>query len=70
MNAVAPGATDTDMNASWLKAPEARETVSGDTALGRVGAPLDIAGVVAFLASPDSGWVTGQCIEASGGMRL
>ena len=70
VNAVAPGATDTDMNAAWLSSPEARESVADATALGRVGEPLDIAGLVAFLASPDSGWVTGQCIEASGGMRL
>lgn len=70
VNTVAPGATDTDMNASWLNSPESRKSVAGVTALGRVGGPLDIAGVVAFLASPDSGWVTGQCIEASGGMHL
>jgi len=70
VNAVAPGATDTDMNADWLRSPEARKSVAGATALGRVGGPLDIAGLVAFLASPESGWVTGQCIEASGGMHL
>jgi len=70
VNAVAPGATDTDMNASWLRSPEGRESVTSTTALGRVGEPLDIARVITFLASPDSGWVTGQCIEASGGVRL
>jgi len=70
VNAVAPGATDTDMNANWLSIPGERESVAGVTALGRVGAPLDIARVVNFLASPDSGWVTGQCIEVSGGMHL
>jgi 3-oxoacyl-[acyl-carrier protein] reductase len=70
VNAVAPGATDTDMNASWLRSPDARETVTSATALGRVGDPVDIAGVVSFLASPDSGWVTGQCIEVSGGLHL
>lgn len=70
VNAVAPGATDTDMNAAWLRTPEAREGVANTTALGRVGEPPDIAGAVAFLASPDAEWVTGQVIEASGGMRL
>ena len=70
VNAVAPGATDTDMTANWLSSPESRESVAGVTALGRVGEPLDIARLVAFLASPESGWVTGQCIEASGGMHL
>jgi NAD(P)-dependent dehydrogenase (short-subunit alcohol dehydrogenase family) len=70
VNAVAPGATDTDMNATWLRSPEGRQTVIKATAMGRVGLPADIAAVVAFLASPDGGWVTGQCIEASGGVRL
>ncbi len=70
VNAVAPGATDTDMNANWLRLPERRESVASTTALGRVGEPADIAGVVAFLASQDGGWVTGQCIEASGGIQL
>jgi NAD(P)-dependent dehydrogenase (short-subunit alcohol dehydrogenase family) len=66
----APGATDTDMNANWLSSPESRQSVADVTSLGRVGELFDIARVVAFLASPDSGWVTGQCIEASGGMHL
>jgi NAD(P)-dependent dehydrogenase (short-subunit alcohol dehydrogenase family) len=70
VNAVAPGATDTDMNASWLRSQEGRASVIKTTAIGRVGVPEDIAGVVAFLASAESGWVTGQCIEASGGIRL
>jgi len=70
VNAVAPGATDTDMNANWLGSTEGRESVIRNTALGRVGEAADIAGVVAFLASQDSGWVTGQCIEASGGIQL
>ncbi|MFY0099882.1 SDR family oxidoreductase [Acinetobacter baumannii] len=39
-------------------------------ALGRVGQPEDIAGVVGFLASADGGWVTGPSIDASGGQRL
>jgi 3-oxoacyl-[acyl-carrier protein] reductase len=40
------------------------------TPLGRIGQPKDIATVAAFLASDDSGWVTGQTIQASGGSRL
>jgi 3-oxoacyl-[acyl-carrier protein] reductase len=39
------------------------------TPLGRMGAPDDIARVVAFLASDDSGWLTGEVILASGGLR-
>lgn len=44
--------------------------IAGATALGRVGKAEDIADVVAFFASPDSHWVTGQYVEASGGFRL
>ena len=65
VNAVAPGPTDTDM-----LAPEARaglDSLIRSTPLGRLGQPADIAGVVAFLAGPDSGWVTGQTIHADGG---
>jgi NAD(P)-dependent dehydrogenase (short-subunit alcohol dehydrogenase family) len=46
------------------------QSFSNQTALGRVGAAEDIAAVVAFLASPDAGWVTGQYVEASGGLKL
>jgi NAD(P)-dependent dehydrogenase (short-subunit alcohol dehydrogenase family) len=40
------------------------------TALGRLGKPEDIGGIVAFLCSEDVGWITGQRIEASGGIAL
>jgi NAD(P)-dependent dehydrogenase (short-subunit alcohol dehydrogenase family) len=39
-------------------------------ALKRIGQPEDIAGVAGFLAGPDSGWVTGQVIDVSGGSKL
>jgi NAD(P)-dependent dehydrogenase (short-subunit alcohol dehydrogenase family) len=39
------------------------------TPLGQIGAPADIADVVAFLASPDARWVTGQVIDLAGGLR-
>ncbi|MGU3496857.1 SDR family oxidoreductase [Xanthobacteraceae bacterium A53D] len=69
VNAVMPGATATDMNA--VSRDENVRTATAKTiALGRVGEPEDIARVVAFLASPDGGWVTGQIIDASGGQRL
>jgi 3-oxoacyl-[acyl-carrier protein] reductase len=69
VNSLAPGVTDTRINATWLN-DDAKRYISGQTALGRVGVPEDMAGVVAFLASDDSRWVTGQFIEASGGLRL
>src|SRR5690606_5176588 len=67
VNAVAPGVIDTDMNVDWLD-DQARAFVSGLSPLGRVGRTGDVAGVVAFLASDDSGWLTGQRIEAAGGV--
>ena len=69
VNAVMPGATATDMNAG-ARDP-ARSAVTAQTiALRRVGQPNDIARIVAFLASEDGGWITGQRIDASGGQRL
>ncbi|MGV9653455.1 SDR family NAD(P)-dependent oxidoreductase [Streptomyces sp. NPDC003554] len=71
VNAVRPGTTDTDMNADWLRGnSEAMATVVASRALGRVGEPADIADVVAFLASHDARWITGQIIDATGGERL
>ncbi|MFJ4713584.1 SDR family oxidoreductase [Streptomyces sp. NPDC088785] len=71
VNAVSPGTVDTDVNASWLRHdPQAQEFVSQETALRRVGRPDDIAKVIAYLASDQAEWVTGQVVEASGGARL
>ena len=69
VNSVMPGATATDMNAR-ARDPVISRMIAETIALGRVGQPADIARVVAFLASPDGGWVTGQQIDASGGQRL
>jgi NAD(P)-dependent dehydrogenase (short-subunit alcohol dehydrogenase family) len=70
VNSVAPGYTATDVHTEELKNPEVVKSICATTALGRVGAVDDIAPVVAFLASSDSGWVTGQYIEVSGGSGL
>ncbi|MFC0846226.1 MULTISPECIES: SDR family oxidoreductase [Streptomyces] len=68
VNSVAPGIIDTDVNADWLRASEeAWAGAAAMSALGRVGTPSDIADVVAFLASADGRWVTGQWIDATGG---
>ncbi|CAA9258460.1 MAG: 3-oxoacyl-[acyl-carrier protein] reductase [uncultured Blastococcus sp.] len=69
VNSVVPGVYDTDMTADWLD-EEARQRISSLTAHGRIGQVSDIVGLVAFLASEESGWVTAQIIEASGGLRL
>ena len=69
VNAVSPGATATDMNPR-ARDPVTAQRLAGTIALGRVGQPADIAGVIAALASADGAWITGQTIDASGGQRL
>jgi 3-oxoacyl-[acyl-carrier protein] reductase len=68
VNAVSPGITATDMLNEVI--PEnVQQSMIQNTALGRLGSPEDIADVVAFLASDDSRWITGQVIGANGGLR-
>jgi 3-oxoacyl-[acyl-carrier protein] reductase len=69
-NAVAPGYTRTDGNSAIRENPELVKAVEAEIALGRFGEPSEIAAVVAFLASDEGHWVTGQTIEASGGYKL
>ena len=70
VNAIAPGAIETDMAAGFIGTDEGKSQVSAMQALKRIGQADDIARVASFLAGPDSGWVTGQVIDASGGSRL
>ena len=70
VNAIAPGLTATDFTARSRQDPNVVQQVSAHTALGRLGDVEDIAGVAAWLASDDARWVTGQYIEASGGIGL
>lgn len=70
VNAVAPGATRTPDNAAIFETPGLAATITASTALGRLGEADDVADVVAFLASDGARWVTGQVIEASGGLFL
>lgn len=70
-NVVAPGAVATDFGGGENKENEKkRALISQNTALGRVGDPEDIGGIVAFLCSEDARWINGQRIEASGGIML
>ena len=65
VNTVSSGFTETDM----LPKEEAfRETGTQMSPLGRLGQPADIANVVAFLVSQEGGWITGDTIQASGGI--
>jgi 3-oxoacyl-[acyl-carrier protein] reductase len=69
VNAVAPGAVETDMS-NFVKTEAGREVALGMQALKRVAQPDDIAPVVAFLASDDARWITGDSIHVDGGSKL
>jgi len=70
-NSIAPGAIATDFGGGSTRSDESkRNAVASVTALGRVGEPEDIGGVVAFLCTPEAGWVNAQRIELSGGMMI
>lgn len=68
VNAIRPGATDTDGQRVVNSDPEVRNQIAQMTPMGRLGRPSDIADVVSFLAGPDSRWVTGQSLTVSGGL--
>ncbi|MGG3885658.1 SDR family oxidoreductase [Brevibacillus panacihumi] len=70
INAIRPGFVATDMNAAMLNDSDLFNFGAGFSAFGRWGQPEDIADIAAFLASPDSRWITGQFIDASGGSHL
>lgn len=71
VNAVAPGPIPTDFAGGLIRDnPQYIAHIQTATALGRIGTPEDIGGVVAFLCTEDAGWITAQRIEVSGGMNL
>ena len=71
VNCVAPGAIETDFGGGVVRDnPQLNQHVASVTALGRVGLPDDIGGVVAFLCSEEAKWINAQRIEVSGGMNL
>jgi NAD(P)-dependent dehydrogenase (short-subunit alcohol dehydrogenase family) len=71
VNIVAPGAIETDFGGGLVRDnKQVNDFIASQTALGRVGRPDDIGGVVASLLSPENRWINAQRIEASGGMFL
>lgn len=69
-NVVAPGPVETDFNNAFIRSnPQVKERLAGLSPLGRVGAPDDIGGVVAFLCTEEARWINGQRIEVSGGIN-
>jgi 3-oxoacyl-[acyl-carrier protein] reductase len=69
VNAIAPGLTATEGVAAVEGGKEFEKVAVAQTPLGRVGQPDDIARVAVFLASDQSGWLTGERVVASGGLR-
>ncbi|HEX4204863.1 MAG TPA: SDR family oxidoreductase [Ktedonobacteraceae bacterium] len=71
VNTIAPGAIATDFESGIVRDNKAvNQQIASQTALGRVGQPEDIGGVVAALLSEETSWVNGQKIEVSGGIYL
>ena len=68
VNVVAPGFIQTDMTDSLPE--EAKNALMQQIALGRLGAPSDIAEAVAFLASPAAAYITGETLNVNGGMHM
>src|SRR6476661_8406634 len=69
VNAVAPGVVETDMS-NFAKTEAGRDFTLGMQALKRSAQPDDIGGVIAFLASEDARWITGDTIRVDGGSKL
>jgi 3-oxoacyl-[acyl-carrier protein] reductase len=63
-NVINPGPIDT----GWIT-PEFAETLIAQTSLGRLGLPVDCANLVAFLCSPEGGWMNGQLLYSNGGFK-
>lgn len=74
VNAVCPGYIDTPMWDEWLRASSDPEELARQTTslhpLGRRGQPQDVASAVAYLAGPQSSWITGTCLVVDGGLTI
>jgi 3-oxoacyl-[acyl-carrier protein] reductase len=71
VNAINPGPVETEgFSAAGFKGSDFEKNAVAQTPLGRIGQPEDIARVVTFLASADSGWVTGETVQTAGGFPI
>ncbi|MCD1607497.1 SDR family NAD(P)-dependent oxidoreductase [Stutzerimonas kunmingensis] len=68
VNNVAPGAVETPINRELMNQPEKLDSLLQNIPAGRLGRPRDVAGVVAFLASPDADYITGTTLVVDGGL--
>jgi glucose 1-dehydrogenase len=70
VNGIAPGATITPINQDWINDPEHRATVESHIPMGRSGTSEEMAAAVAFLASDEATYITGQTLFIDGGLTL
>ncbi len=70
VNAVAPGLTATEMSTGVRSDEQMLAMMVGQTPMGRVGEPPEVAKAVLLLAGDEAGWITGQVVQASGGLML
>ena len=70
VNAINPGIVETEgLHAAGIPDSDFRKAAEAQTPLGRIGQPQDVATVATFLASSDSGWITGETFLVAGGYR-
>lgn len=70
VNAVAPTFVETPGTRKWLNDEDFKQSIVDRIPLGRVGTPKDVAGAVAFLASPDASMITGETLMIDGGWTI
>lgn len=70
VNAIAPGATITPINEAWTEDPQKQAEVESHIPLGRAGTAAEMAAAVAFLASDEAAYITGQTLFIDGGLTL
>jgi len=70
VNAINPGMIETEgVHSAGIIGGDFQKQAEAQTPLGRIGQPQDIAAVAVFLASADSGWITGETLQTAGGYR-